>query len=306
MKKKALWIILATGIAVSTALLTAWIIIFTIPRQKKEINGISFISQTLEYDAEPHSLKITGTLPEGVTVMYDNNAKTDVGVYSFTAHFEDLSGKYMVPADMTATLTILPAKLSVSLEDKTVIYDGQEHSLEITGELPEGIFVVYENNRQTEIGSYTVIARFIHENSNYEPLEPLQAVLTVKSKAFDAEEIHFPDAVFVYDGTAKSALISSELPDGVWVEYENNGQIHAGSYEIQAVLRSERDNEILGILYAMLYIEKAKYDMSGVSFKSSEVFYDGATHVLQITGKLPVGVSVRYENNTLQIGRAHV
>lgn len=297
MKKKVLWIILSVGIAISAAILTTLLIILNTPRQKKEITGISFASQTVVYDEQPHSLEIAGTLPEGVMVTYDNKAKTDVGVYPFTAHFEDISGKYMVPEDMTATLTILPAKLSVSLEDKTVIYDGQEHTLEITGELPQGISVVYENNRQTEIGSYTVTASFIHENLNYEPLEPLQAVLTIKNEFFDLEEIQFPDAVFVYDGTAKSAVISSELPDGVWVEYENNGKINAGSYEVKAVFRSVESDEVLGILYAMLSIEKAEYDMTGVSFASTEVFYDGATHVLLISGNLPDGVSVRYENN---------
>ncbi|MEI3141433.1 MAG: S-layer homology domain-containing protein [Lawsonibacter sp.] len=44
---------------------------------------------------------------------------------------------------------------------------------------------------------------------------------------------------------------------------------------------------------------KADYDMSGVSFEDATYPYDGKEKTLEITGQLPEGVTVSYENNTL-------
>jgi hypothetical protein len=40
-----------------------------------------------------------------------------------------------------------------------VVYDGEEHFLEVTG-LPEGVSVRYENNGHTNAGYYEVLAYF--------------------------------------------------------------------------------------------------------------------------------------------------
>ena len=48
---------------------------------------------------------------------------------------------------------------------------------------------------------------------------------------------------------------------------------------------------------AVLTIEKATHDMSGVTFTDATHEYDGTEKVLEIGGVLPEGVSVTYENN---------
>lgn len=50
-------------------------------------------------------------------------------------------------------------------------------------------------------------------------------------------------------------------------------------------------------MQAMLTINKATYDMSGVSFVGDRFTYDGTSKYIYISGNLPDGVSVTYANN---------
>ena len=113
--------------------------------------------ETFFYDGEPHSLSISATLPEGMTVSYTNNGKTEPGVYEVTAHFES-TGNYKAPDDLTAYMVISKALIPFTLSSQTVVYDGEPHTLTVTGNIPEGVTVQYQNNVQTEPGVYEVNA----------------------------------------------------------------------------------------------------------------------------------------------------
>lgn len=67
----------------------------------------------------------------------------------------------------------------VTLADKSVDYDGNEHTLEVTGNIPEGVIVTYLGNKQTEPGDYTVVAILSDKNLNV--LSRLEAILTIVS-----------------------------------------------------------------------------------------------------------------------------
>jgi large repetitive protein len=88
------------------------------------------------------------------------------------------------PAAATMTLTVGKAKITgVSFEDAAFTEDGAEHKIELTGSLPEGTSVSYENNVQKAPGTYTAKA-IIDGGVNYESLE-LTAVLTINEKPTD-------------------------------------------------------------------------------------------------------------------------
>ena len=60
-----------------------------------------------------------------------------------------------------------PDKLTftdVRFESDTVVYDGKEHSLTVTGSLPQGTTVEYTNNGKTEGGEYEVTATLTNPN----------------------------------------------------------------------------------------------------------------------------------------------
>ena len=88
------------------------------------------------------------------------------------------------PAAATMTLTVGKAQITgVSFEDTAFTEDSAEHKIELTGSLPEGTSVSYENNVQKAPGTYTAKA-IIDGGVNYESLE-LTAVLTINEKPAD-------------------------------------------------------------------------------------------------------------------------
>ena len=120
------------------------------------------------------------------------------------------------------------------------------------------------------------------------------------SNAYDLSGITFDDQTVVYDGQEHSLEINGVLPKGVIVNYSNNNFINAGTYRITAEFLDEyRHNSFISEMTATLTIEKAEYDMSGVTFDSKAFVYDGEKHTLEINGTLPKGVSVNYTNNWL-------
>lgn len=140
------------------------------------ITGITFSNGSFVYDGNTHEITITGTLPDGVTVVYQNNSAVNAGAYEATAV---LSGEGYETLMLEATLTIEKANLNVndfSMNDVTEYYDGEIHSIEVVGTLPEGVTVVYEYDGTQaegviEPGAYAVKATLSGENYNPLTLE---------------------------------------------------------------------------------------------------------------------------------------
>lgn len=156
------------------------------PDDRIAVTGITFENQTFEYDGTEKALAIGGTeLPEGVTVEYFGNGKTEVGEYVVTAKFTVTDAYYPIP-DMTAVLIITepvvkePIRIEgITFEDAVFTYDGTKKSLAIGGTaLPEGVTVEYLNNEKIEPGEYTVTARFTVPEG-YAPIADMTAVLTI-------------------------------------------------------------------------------------------------------------------------------
>ena len=161
----------------------------TIVKGEYDLSGITFENKEVSYDGSPHSLEITGTLPEGVTVTYENNNKVDAGTYEVVAKFEG-------DEKMTATLTILKAEYDmtgIQFNNKIITYDGTPHSLEITGTLPEGVTVTYENNNKVDIGTYEVVAKFKGDEKNYNLISEMKAKLTITPYEYNS-------GLFIVDG----------------------------------------------------------------------------------------------------------
>ena len=83
---------------------------------------IAFDDQTVSYHGDAVDLLIAGELPEGVTVRYTGNGNRNRGVYVVVAEFEGDGRNYHPIPDRAATLTILPASLSVTIDDQTSVY----------------------------------------------------------------------------------------------------------------------------------------------------------------------------------------
>ena len=91
-----------------------------------------------------------------------------------------------------------------------------------------------------------------------------------------------------------------QLPEGL--ELRNDGMLigtpkEVGTFNLYVDFTA--DNGQSNGQTVIVEIGKADYDMSGVSFEDATYPYDGKEKTLEITGQLPEGVTVSYENNTL-------
>ncbi|MGG5578745.1 MBG domain-containing protein, partial [Myroides sp. C15-4] len=102
----------------------------------------------------------------------------DVGQYAIIQGSLASRANYIIRSFTTASFEIKRGEIQgLSLPSKTVVYDGEAQYLQVEGPLGTGATVAYENNGQTQVGRYTVVAT-ITDEPNYEPLR-LLGTLTI-------------------------------------------------------------------------------------------------------------------------------
>ena len=146
-----------------------------------DFSDLVFESYTVTYDGNMHSLEVEN-LPDGASVTYSAATQyVDAGVYEICA---TVSKEDFNDATLKATLTIQKAQVGeIVMSDKTLTWDGNEHSIYVENDLPQGVSVSYENNAQTEPGVYEVVAHFDVGN-NFEPIADKTAKLTINEKTY--------------------------------------------------------------------------------------------------------------------------
>lgn len=214
----------------------------TINKATYDMSQVVFADKSVAYDGNAHSLEATN-LPDGVTVTYIGNNQTNVGTYTVLAVFSGDSANYNPIPNMTATLSITQNKVQgVTFASRTVTYDGAAHSLAIEGNLPHGIAVVYEGNSQTNAGTYTVTAKFVGSNPNFEQLPDMSATLTIEKRELQIEFVGEQTAA--YTGYAQKPLTARATnlcgSDTVVIDITYDGDVvDAGTYVATATVDSD-------------------------------------------------------------------
>ena len=133
----------------------------------------------------------------------------------------------------------------IKFEDKAVTYNGQAQSLAISGNLPEGVTVSYEGNGKTEVGEYTVTAKFAGDTKNYNAISDKTAKLTINKANYDITGVKFIGTEATYDGTAHNIAVDEKtLPEGVTVTgYIGNGQTSAGEHKVKVTFAGDENHE---------------------------------------------------------------
>lgn len=227
--------------------------------------GLSSENYTIEYKSGTLTVSKKAIAPPAITnavyngalqkpfiessALYSivNEGGTTAGNYNVTLTLNDSNNYKWTTSDeaaITLTFTIEKAEyaLNVTFESVTIVYDGASHSIFISGDLPSGVSVTYENNDHTQAGVYPVIANFTGDEINYYPIEPMQAILTISQVSHDLSGIVFADVRVKYDGEAHSVYIAGELPVNVTVDYEGNGKTEPNIYTVTAIF-SDPDGE---------------------------------------------------------------
>ena len=137
-------------------------------------------------------------LPEGVEVVYSNNAFTNAGNYTATAVAAALNANYTVVGEIpTLNWTVNKATVDASgvkLENATVTYDGKEHGLTVTGDASvlEMLDITYTGNGKVLLGTYTVTATLTLKSeyaANYSYSDELTATLTITGDKKDTHQL---------------------------------------------------------------------------------------------------------------------
>ena len=263
------------------------------PEEDKTIEGVSFSDLTVDYDGNEHEILVVGELPEGVSVEYTSNKGTNAGVYSATAV---LSGEGYKTKALNATLTINKIDFDcITFDGLTVDYNGEEHTVEYVGELPEGATVTYTGgedgeNSATNAGNYTI--KLTIEKENYNTYEKT-VNLVIKKLNFTG--INFDGFIVDYNGEEHSVEYVGVLPEGAVVTYtggENGGNsaTNSGTYLIKLTIEKKNYNTYEKTVNLVIN----KLNFTDLSFKNMTVDYDNQLHSLTVTGSIPLGSTIVY------------
>ena len=224
---------------------------------------------------------------------------TEVGKHEVRVYLNG-STNYLSAAAYT-DFSITPASQEgMELADLTVTYDGQPHALEVTGAAADAT-VAYtingeEGNSATDAGTYEVTA--VVSRPNHAD-ETLMGTLTInRAPAYILGE---ENQVHVYDGTAKTLAVELGHGEGELAYAPNNSFTEADTYVI-TVSAPQTDNYEAVSKTFTLRIDPATapqpIPVTGITLDDATFTYDGMPKLLEITGTLPAGTLVSYENNS--------
>ena len=166
----------------------------------------------------------------------------------------------------TIKVTVTPIKMTgVELVRGEVTYDGKEHNLTVTGQVPEWLKVTYSApvTDANEEG-YTVTATFSlaegYDNSNndYEIPEPLTATLIVNKATYDMNNVTFGNLTATYDGNSHDITVEG-YPEGVIPSFAyEGGNVNAGSHVVTISFKGDKNYNAIADMTTTLVIEQAE------------------------------------------------
>ena len=314
---------------------------FKVSVKRAAFEDLSFPENTVfTYDGKAHTVEVDGNIPANAVVTYPGgNSFVNVGTYDVTAV---VSCEGYVTEKLTTTVKIVRAKYDMSgvkFEGKEFVYDGNPHSIAISGKLPEGVssptYTINEKKTSsaTDVGEYTVKASFVNSDPNYEAIPEMVATLKITPAEYTVKGVDIvfrtesgniiSDTSKIYDGKSvtfdlndysklsKKISVSFSVcdKDGKVISTSNKktGIINAGVYTVKVEFTHADSKNYQPILPLVRSFEVLKMDhppIENVDFNSAQTTYDGNPHSIAIEGKLPTGITVSYEyylNRTLVV-----
>ena len=262
------------------------------------MSGVKFEAKEFVYDGNAHSVAISGTLPEGVSLpTYTINEKVtssavNVGEYTVRATFANNNPNYETIPYMETTLKITPAEYILkgidvvfkkengkTINGDAIVYDGTVVTFDLSdynklsGKISVSFSVcdsdgnvISTSNKNTNInkaGVYTVKVELIpNDSKNYKPIEPIVRTFTVEKAEYDMTNVHFDNDVVAYDGKAHSLAV--EIPSDHPIEAKDI----AYEYYLDGALLVDGDNKpVQSVTDAGEYTVKAIFTVNDENYK---------------------------------------
>ena len=297
----------------------------TITKINANIEGITFVGATVDYNGEVQTIAISGVLPTYLDVEYYHDGAlfegaTNAGTYLVSAKFVDISGgeNYNLPDDLTATLTINQIQDPNYAEQPTITAKYGQTLNDLTGQLlPGWSFTASLDTSVGEGGESSVEVTFTPSDTvNY---ITVTTTVTLIVEAIDPTII-VEDSVHTYDNTEKEAIVSAFEGAEITVVYKQNGEVvtpvNAGAYDIYVTITGTNNyKEVTEQLQGtQLVINPYSIDDTNASIEGVEdKYYTGSeiTQTITVTS-IDFGVlvdgsdyEVTYSDNT-ELGTATV
>lgn len=305
---------------------------FKLSVKRASFGALSFPENNVfTYDGKAHTVEVEGTIPANAIVTYPGgNSFVNAGTYDVAAI---VSCDGYVTERLSTTVKIERAKYDMSgvkFEGKEVVYDGNVHSLEISGTLPEGVssptYTINEKTTAsaTDVGEYKVKATFTNDDPNYEAIPEMEATLKITPAEYTVKGVDIvfksengniiSDATKIYDGNSVTFDLNdyNKLSKKVSVSFvvcdkdgkvisssnQNTGIINAGVYtvKVEFALADGKNYKPIAPIIRTFEVLKCEYgQLPNVDLVSGQATYDGQGHSIKIVGELPLDVTVSYE-----------
>jgi hypothetical protein len=146
----------------------------TIKKSTYDMSNVKLSDVTKVYNGQEFvaSFDKNSSLPSGVEAEFkyynlkgeEVNSTINAGEYKIVATFKGNNPNYEAINPMEAKLVVTKKIVEIdgviTFNSKTINFDRKNHSLEISGTLPQNVTVTYENNDQIVAGEYKVLAKF--------------------------------------------------------------------------------------------------------------------------------------------------
>lgn len=256
-----------------------------------DVGEFKFEDYTVVAEYEDGEIK-TATLTEDMISELDQMCFYKIGEHELTINAFKSSGTFKINV-------VRKSFSNISFESQSIVYDKKEHSIEVSGMIPSGTTVSYiPSNTFISTGTYNITA--VLTNADYQTIK-LYATLTIEKAEYDMSNVTLMSDTYDYDGLRKYIAISGEMPRDVSVSYTINGikgnsAIDAGVYEVVANFSSNNSNyKQIPSMNATLTINKAQYDIHGLSMQDESFIYDTMSKSITLTGKIPNGLTLSYQ-----------
>lgn len=266
------------------------------------------------YDGEEKTIELVG-IPDNVEVTYENNKATNAGTYNASATVEYDKNNYNITNDEHLVLTqqwsINKAQIDMGSvkwdysATQPFTYDGTEQEVKLIN-LPEGIGVNYENNTETNAGTYTARVTLNYNTTNYELIN-INFIETI-NWTINKQQVIKPNKVsgISYNGQEQTGVnYNSEYVNILFTVRGDTVATNAGQYSVTFALidtdNYQWDDGSINNIVLDWRIEQAPLYVGGVSwdYNTYEPFtYDGQEKTVSIIN-LPKGVTVKNYTGTI-------
>ncbi len=291
----------------------------TVVKKDYDLSGIKFENAALTYNGQVQTINYTGDLLDGLTATVEGSA-TNVTTtpVTITLVFTNTNADYNTPENMTAELTITKAPLKVIASSAsikvgedvprfTASYDGfvnGETEAVLGGELT----ITCSATKTSPAGSYAVIPAGLTAE-NYE-IEFVNGTLTIASGTYT---IVASNTKVTYNGENQMFTVvlkdGETVIEGITFTYTLNdaaftGATNAGTYEVTVSYDSETYGK--GSTVVTFVIDKANYNLEGISLDETALTYNGKEQNLKLVGTLPEGVSAVFSEGSTNVGTKQI